>query len=382
MRPASPHVFTSESVTEGHPDKLCDQISDAVLDAVMEHDPTGRVACETFATTGLVLVGGEITTEAEPDIQHIVRNTVEHIGYTDAQYGLDSETVGVLNTVVEQSPDIAQGVVDGDELGAGDQGHMFGYATNETEQLMPLPILLAHQLTQQLATVRKDNTLSYLRPDGKSQISIRYENGEPQHVENIVLAAQHDETVDVETLRSDVKEHIIHDVVPDYLLHEDTDYHINAAGTFVRGGPHADAGLTGRKVIVDTYGGIGSHGGGCFSGKDPTKVDRSASYMARYIAKNIVAAGLAEECEIQLSYAIGEPEPTSILVNTYNTGDVTDQELLEAVRETFDLTPTGIINTLELRQPLYQDTAAYGHFGRSQFPWEETDNTQALHDNL
>ncbi len=373
------YQFTSESVTEGHPDKICDQISDAVLDAALTEDPQSRVACETFATTGLILVGGEITTKTHLDIQKIVRGVVKDIGYTDAAYGLDSETVGILNTVVEQSPDIAQGVVGQDELGAGDQGHMFGYATNETSELMPLPILLAHKLAEQLAAARHNGTLDYLRPDGKTQITFNYKNGNVENVNSIVVAAQHDNHVDLETLREDVKEHVIHNVVPEHLLHGNVDYHINGTGRFVRGGPHADAGLTGRKVIVDTYGGIGSHGGGCFSGKDPTKVDRSASYMCRYLAKNIVAAELADQCEVQLSYVIGRAEPTSLLINTYNTGTVSDQDIHDAVRKTFDLRPAAIIETLDLRKPVYRETSCYGHFGRDQFTWEETNMVDELH---
>ncbi len=397
------HLFTSESVTEGHPDKMCDAISDAVLDALMEKDPMSRVACETCTTTGLVMVMGEITTNAYVDIQKIVRDTVREIGYTKSDYGFDANTCGVMVVLDEQSSDIAMGVdkaleakreeaagkgaehgMSEDELdaiGAGDQGMMFGYATNETEEYMPYPICLSHKLTRQLAKVRKDGTLPYLRPDGKSQVTVEYdENDRPVRLEAVVLSTQHDPDVTQEQIHADIKKYVFDPVLPAELLDENTKYFINPTGRFVIGGPHGDSGLTGRKIIVDTYGGYARHGGGAFSGKDCTKVDRSAAYAARYAAKNIVAAGLADKCEIQLSYAIGVAQPTSIMVDTYGTGKVSDEKLVEIIRENFDLRPAGIIRMLNLRRPIYKQTAAYGHFGRNDLdlPWERLDKAEAL----
>lgn len=372
------HFFTSESVTEGHPDKLADQISDAVLDAVFRDDPFGRVACETFTTTGMVLVGGEITTETYVDIPALVRGVIKDIGYTDPNYGFDYESCAVLNTIQEQSPDIAMGV---DRQGAGDQGLMFGFASRETPEFMPLPIMLAHKLTMRLARVRKEGILPYLRPDGKSQVTVQYDDYTPIKVDTVVIAAQHDPEPSMDKIRSDIIEAVIKPVIPSDLFGEkEIKYFINPTGRFVRGGPHADTGLTGRKIIVDTYGGFGSHGGGCFSGKDPTKVDRSASYAARWIAKNIVAAGLAERCEVQLAYAIGTVEPVSILINANGTGKVSDDELVQKVRKVFDLTPAGMIERLDLRRPIFQKTASYGHFGREEpeFTWEKTDRVDEL----
>ena len=387
-------LFTSESVTEGHPDKMCDQISDAILDALMEQDPMSRVACETCATTGIVMVMGEITTNAYVDIQKIVRDTVREIGYTRGKYGFDADTCGVLTAIDEQSSDIAMGVdkaleakehkMSDEELeaiGAGDQGMMFGYASDETEEYMPYPISLAHKLALQLTRVRKDGTLKYLRPDGKSQVSVEYdENGKPLRLEAVVLSTQHDEDVTQEQIHEDIKKYVFDPILPKELLDEDTKYFINPTGRFVIGGPHGDAGLTGRKIIVDTYGGYARHGGGAFSGKDCTKVDRSAAYAARYVAKNIVAAGLADKCEIQLSYAIGVAQPTSIMVDTFGTGKVADEKLLTAIRENFDLRPAGIIKMLDLRRPIYKQTAAYGHFGRNDLdlPWEKLDKVDVL----
>jgi len=386
-------LFTSESVTEGHPDKICDQISDAVLDALLAKDPMSRVACETAITTGLVLVMGEITTEAYVDIQKIVRDTIREIGYDRSEYGFDANTCGVIVALDEQSRDIAMGVDNSlevkenlteDELakiGAGDQGMMFGYATNETEEYMPFPISLAHKLTKQLAKVRKDGTLKYLRPDGKAQVTVEYdENGKPMHLNAIVLSTQHDEEVTTEQLRRDVKKHVLDVILPADMIDENTKIYINPTGRFVIGGPNGDSGLTGRKIIVDTYGGYARHGGGAFSGKDCTKVDRSASYAARYVAKNIVAAGLADRCEIQLSYAIGVAEPTSIMVDTFGTGKLDDEVLVDIVRKNFDLRPAGIIKMLDLRKPIYKQTAAYGHFGRLDLdlPWERTDKAEIL----
>jgi len=388
----SRRLFTSESVTEGHPDKMCDQISDAILDAILTNDPHARVACETTVTTGLVLVAGEITTSVYVDIPQIVRQTVEDIGYTRAKFGFDAETCAVLTAIDEQSPDIRTGVDtalevrEGKEagenvLGAGDQGLMFGYACNETEDLMPLPIYLSHRLAKRLAEVRKQNIVDYLRPDGKTQVTIEYnEKDEPIRVDAIVVSTQHHDDVSQETIRKDMIEHVIKPIVPSFLIDEATKYFINPAGRFVVGGPQGDAGLTGRKIIVDTYGGYARHGGGAFSGKDPTKVDRSASYAARYVAKNIVAAQLAEKCEVQIAYAIGVAEPVSISVDTFGTGKVSESALVEAVRQTFDLRPAGIIDMLDLRQPIYRQTAAYGHFGRGDLtlPWEKTDRVEQL----
>ncbi|MDE5933169.1 MAG: methionine adenosyltransferase [Lachnospiraceae bacterium] len=387
-------LFTSESVTEGHPDKVCDAISDAILDACMEKDPMSRVACETATCTGFVLVTGEITTSAYVDIQKIVRDTVKEIGYTKSEYGFDGNTCAVMVAIDEQSADIAMGVdkaleakrqeMSEEEIeatGAGDQGMMFGYATNETEEYMPYPISLAHKLALQLTKVRKDGTLSYLRPDGKSQVSVEYdENGKPVRLEAVVLSTQHDADVTQEQIHEDIKKHVFDPVLPAELIDADTKFFINPTGRFVIGGPHGDAGLTGRKIIVDTYGGYARHGGGAFSGKDCTKVDRSAAYAARYVAKNIVAAGLAEKCEIQLSYAIGVAHPTSIMVDTFGTGKVSDEKLVEIVREQFDLRPAGIIKMLDLRRPIYKQTAAYGHFGRNDLdlPWEKLDKVDVL----
>ena len=385
-------LFTSESVTEGHPDKVCDAISDAILDACMEKDPMSRVACETAVCTGFALVTGEITTNAYVDIQKIVRDTVKEIGYTKSEYGFDGNTCAVLVAIDEQSSDIAMGVdkaleakqgnlQDDLDTGAGDQGMMFGYATNETEEYMPYPISLAHKLALQLTRVRKDGTLKYLRPDGKSQVSVEYdENGKPLRLEAVVLSTQHDEDVTQEQIHEDIKKYVFDPVLPKELLDENTKYFINPTGRFVIGGPHGDAGLTGRKIIVDTYGGYARHGGGAFSGKDCTKVDRSAAYAARYVAKNIVAAGLADKCEIQLSYAIGVAQPTSIMVDTFGTGKVADEKLLTANRENFDLRPAGIIKMLDLRRPIYKQTAAYGHFGRNDLdlPWEKLDKVDVL----
>ena len=387
-------LFTSESVTEGHPDKMCDAISDAILDACMEQDPMSRVACETASCTGFVLVTGEITTKAQLDIPSIVRKTVNEIGYNDAKTGFDGHTCAVMVALDQQSPDIAMGVDKALEakenkmsdeqleaIGAGDQGMMFGYATNETPELMPYPISLAHKLALQLTKVRKDGTLKYLRPDGKTQVSVEYdENGKPKRLEAVVLSPQHDEDVTQEQVHEDIKKYVFDPILPTELVDAETKFFINPTGRFVIGGPHGDAGLTGRKIIVDTYGGYARHGGGAFSGKDCTKVDRSAAYAARYVAKNIVAAGLAEKCEIQLSYAIGVAQPTSIMVDTFGTGKLSDEKLVEIVRENFDLRPAGIIKMLDLRRPIYRGTAAYGHFGRTDLnlPWEATDKAEAL----
>ncbi len=387
-------LFTSESVTEGHPDKMCDQISDAILDALMAQDPMSRVACETSTTTGLVLVMGEITTKAYVDIQKIVRDTIKEIGYTRAKYGFDAETCGVITAIDEQSSDIAMGVDKALEakenkmseeeiaaIGAGDQGMMFGYASNETPELMPYPISLAHKLAIKLTEVRKDGTLTYLRPDGKTQVTVEYdENGTPKRLDAVVLSTQHDPDVSQEQIHEDVKKYVFDAVIPEGMVDENTKFFINPTGRFVIGGPHGDSGLTGRKIIVDTYGGMARHGGGAFSGKDCTKVDRSAAYAARYVAKNIVAAGLADKCEIQLSYAIGVANPTSVMVDTFGTGKVTDEKLVEIIRENFDLRPAGIIKMLDLRRPIYKQTAAYGHFGRTdvELPWEKVDKAEAL----
>ncbi len=370
-------LFTSESVTEGHPDKIADQISDAVLDEVMRQDPKGRVACETLVTTGLVVVSGEITTSAHVDYDELIRKTVHEVGYNDALYGFDSNTCAVMCTVKRQSPDIAMGV---DTGGAGDQGLMFGYACNETEELMPMPIQLAHRLTQRLSEVRKNNKLPFLRPDGKSQVTVEYRNGKPARVDCVVISTQHSDDISNEELRSKIMEYVIKPIVPANMLDSKTKFHINPTGRFVIGGPMGDAGLTGRKIIVDTYGGYSRHGGGAFSGKDPSKVDRSACYMARYIAKNIVAAGLASRAEVQLAYAIGVAEPVSVMVDTFGTSTIPEEKITQIVRENFSLTPKAIIETLDLRRPVYKATAAYGHFGRSGagFTWERTDRADAL----
>lgn len=386
-------LFTSESVTEGHPDKMSDQISDAILDAILVKDPDARVACETVITTGLVLVTGEITTDVYVDIPKVVRETIKEIGYTRAKYGFDAETCSVITAIDEQSPDIAKSVDkalevrDSDEqaIGAGDQGLMFGFACDETEDLMPLPIYLAHRLARRLASVRKDGTLDYLRPDGKTQVTIEYdENDEPKRVDTIVISTQHHEDITLEQLQTDIHEHVIAPIVPSFLLNEETKYFINPSGRFVIGGPQGDAGLTGRKIIVDTYGGFARHGGGAFSGKDATKVDRSGAYAARYVAKNIVAAQLAKSCEVQLAYAIGVAEPVSIAINTFGTGLVSEEKLIEVVRQTFDLTPLGIIDMLQLNKPIYKQVAAYGHFGRHDLdlPWERTDKAEVIREAL
>jgi S-adenosylmethionine synthetase len=374
----NPYLFTSESVTEGHPDKIADQISDAILDACLAEDPGSRVACETLMTTGLAFIAGEITTKAYVDFPSIVRGTVMSVGYTDASYGFDHETCAVISSIHEQSPDIAMGV---DPGGAGDQGMMFGYATRENPELMPTPILLAHRLTQRLAQVRKSGQLDFLRPDGKSQVTVEYDaNNKPVRVDAVVVSTQHSETVDNKRLRAEVLQHVIQHSIPAEMLDADTKYHINPTGRFVVGGPMGDTGLTGRKIIVDTYGGMGRHGGGCFSGKDPTKVDRSAAYMARYVAKNIVASGLADRCEVQLAYAIGVAEPVSVLIDTFGTAKVDPAIISDLVRANFQLTPKGIIESLNLRRPIYKKTAAYGHFGRNDrdFTWEATDKASKL----
>lgn len=386
-------LFTSESVTEGHPDKICDQISDAILDALLEQDPMSRVACETCTTTGIVMVMGEISTKAYVDIQKIVRDTVREIGYTRGKYGFDADTCGVITTIDEQSSDIAMGVDKAleakennmtdeeiDAIGAGDQGMMFGFATNETEEYMPYPISLAHKLSRQLTKVRKDGTLSYLRPDGKTQVTVEYDNGKPSRLDAVVLSTQHDPDITQEQIHEDIKREVFDKILPADMIDDETKFFINPTGRFVIGGPHGDAGLTGRKIIVDTYGGYARHGGGAFSGKDCTKVDRSAAYAARYVAKNIVAAGLADKCEIQLSYAIGVAEPTSIMVDTFGTGKKSNQELVDLIRKHFDLRPAGIIKMLDLRRPIYKQTAAYGHFGRNDLdlPWERLDKVDLL----
>ena len=373
----SNHLFTSESVTEGHPDKMADQISDSVLDAVLREDPYGRVACETLLTTGLVVIAGEITTTAKIDYPRIARETIREIGYTRAKFGFDCDTCAVITAIDTQSPDIAMGV---DTGGAGDQGMMFGYASNETPELMPMPILLAHKLTRRLSDVRKEGLLDYLRPDGKSQVTVEYVDRKAVRVSTVVISSQHSESVTNEKLREDLLEHVIRAVVPGEMMDARTTFHINPTGRFVVGGPQGDTGLTGRKIIVDSYGGSGAHGGGAFSGKDPTKVDRSASYMARYVAKNIVAAGLADRCEVQLAYAIGVAEPVSILVDTRGTGKISEEKLADLVRAHFKLTPSGIIESLNLRRPIFRKTAAYGHFGRNEpeFTWERTDKADAL----
>ncbi|MBL0385492.1 methionine adenosyltransferase [Tumebacillus sp. ITR2] len=390
---AKRYLFTSESVTEGHPDKICDQISDSVLDAIFAKDPNARVACETSVTTGLVLVAGEITTSTYVDIPRIVRETIREIGYTRAKYGFDADTCAVLTSIDEQSADIAMGVDKALEaregqmsdeeieaIGAGDQGLMFGFACNETEELMPLPISLAHKLSRRLTEVRKNGTLPYLRPDGKTQVSVEYEGDKPVRIDTIVISTQHAEEVTLEQIKKDLHEHVIAAVIPSELVDDATKYFINPTGRFVIGGPQGDAGLTGRKIIVDTYGGYARHGGGAFSGKDPTKVDRSAAYAARYVAKNIVAAGLADKCEVQLAYAIGVARPVSVMVDTFGTGKVADETIVELVEKNFDLRPAGIIKELDLRRPIYRQTAAYGHFGRHDIdlPWERTDKADIL----
>lgn len=387
-------LFTSESVTEGHPDKMCDQISDAILDALLAQDPMSRVACETCTTTGLVMVMGEITTKAYVDIQKLVRETIREIGYDRAKYGFDCDTCGVVTAIDEQSADIALGVDKALEakenkmsdaqinaIGAGDQGMMFGFASNETPEYMPYPIALAHKLALQLTKVRKDGTLTYLRPDGKTQVTVEYsESGKPLRLDAVVLSTQHDEAVTQEQIHEDIKKYVFDPILPAYMVDAETKFYINPTGRFVIGGPHGDSGLTGRKIIVDTYGGYARHGGGAFSGKDCTKVDRSAAYAARYVAKNIVAAGLAEKCEIQLSYAIGVAQPTSVMVDTFGTGKLSNEKLVEIIRENFDLRPAGIIKMLDLRRPIYKQTAAYGHFGRNDLdlPWEKLDKTELL----
>lgn len=390
-------LFTSESVTEGHPDKIADQVSDAILDEILKDDPNARVACETTVTTGMALISGEISTSTYVDIPKVVRETIKNIGYTRAKYGYDYQTMAVLTAIDEQSPDIAQGVdkaleyrneISEEEIeatGAGDQGLMFGYATNETDTYMPLPIFLSHQLAKRLSDVRKDEILNYLRPDGKVQVTVEYdENDQPKRIDTIVVSTQHAEDTELEQIEADIKKHVIYPTVSEDLLDEETKFFINPTGRFVIGGPQGDAGLTGRKIIVDTYGGYARHGGGCFSGKDPTKVDRSAAYAARYVAKNIVAAELADQCEVQLAYAIGVAEPVSISIDTFGTGKVSEAKLVEAVRNHFDLRPAGIIKMLDLKQPIYKQTAAYGHFGRTDvlLPWEKLDKVNLLKDSV
>ncbi len=378
MKQQGRFLFTSESVTEGHPDKICDQISDAILDEVLRQDPTGRVACETLATTGLIMISGEITTTARVDYVKVAREAVRHIGYDNAAYGFDCDTCAVISAINTQSPDIAMGV---DTGGAGDQGLMFGYACNETPELMPIPIQLAHNLVRKLSEVRRDKTLEYLRADGKSQVTVEYDNGKPVRVDAVVISTQHAPEVTAEQIREDIIDHVIKPTIPAELLDKNTKYYVNPTGRFVTGGPMGDTGLTGRKIIVDTYGGAAPHGGGAFSGKDPTKVDRSACYMARYIAKNVVASGLADRCQVQLAYAIGVAEPVSVYVDCYGTAKIDEAKLAELVREHFHLTPKGIIDSLDLRRPIYQKTAAFGHFGRADkdgFTWERTDRAEKL----
>ena len=371
------YLFTSESVTEGHPDKVSDQISDAILDEVYKEDPSGRVACETLVTTGLAIVAGEITTSCYVDVPKVVRETIKEIGYTRAKYGFDYHTCGVLNAIQKQSPDIALGV---DTGGAGDQGMMFGYACRETAELMPMPIMLAHKLVRRLSQIRREKEVHYLRPDGKSQVTVEYHDGKPVRVEAVVISAHHDGKVEMEQIKNDITKLVIKEIIPKELMDKDTKIFINPTGRFEVGGPQGDSGVTGRKIIVDTYGGVGSHGGGAFSGKDPTKVDRSASYMARYVAKNIVASGAADKCEIQLAYAIGVPDPVSVMVNTFDTGKISEERIIKIIRNTFDLTPQSIIKNLKLRRPIYKQTARYGHFGREEegFTWEEIDKAQVI----
>ena len=373
----SKHFFTSESVAEGHPDKVCDQISDAILDAIYENDPSGRVACETMVTTGLAIVAGEISTSCYVEIPKIIRSTIKEIGYTDPVYGFDYMTCGVVTSIQGQSSNIAMGV---DIGGAGDQGMMFGYATDETPEYMPMPIMFAHRLTRRLAEIRKEKLVDYLRPDGKSQVTIEYDNGIPKRIEAVVLSAHHDSKVKLGQIKSDLKRLVVNEVLPKKMMDKNTKIFINPTGRFEIGGPQADTGVTGRKIIVDTYGGVGSHGGGCFSGKDPTKVDRSASYMGRYVAKNVVAAGLAKKCEIQIAYAIGIPEPVSIMINTFGTGRMSDEKIVKIIRKIFDMRPKAIIECLNLRRPIYKRTACYGHFGRTEegFTWEQLDKINEI----
>lgn len=376
------HLFTSESVTEGHPDKICDQISDTILDDLITQDPSSRVACETLVTTGLVLIAGEITSEGYCEFQKVVRERVKEIGYTSAKYGFDYETCCVVSSIHEQSLDISRGVdkTEGNEQGAGDQGLMFGYACRETEELMPMPIMLAHKLVRKLAQVRKDKILTHLRPDGKSQVTVEYDGKQPVRVDAVVIAAQHDEKVQMDDLREDIRREVIGNVIPPEMIDKETDFYINGTGRFEQGGPLADTGITGRKIIVDTYGGVGSHGGGCFSGKDPSKVDRSGSYMARYVAKNMVAAGIADKLEVQMAYAIGVPHPVSVMVDSFGTAKISEDKIKELIQAHFDLSPKGMIKTLDLLRPVYKKTACYGHFGRTEkeFTWERVDKAEAL----
>ena len=384
MKHKKSYLFTSESVTEGHPDKMADQISDGILDSILTEDPTGRVACETLVTTGMVFVAGEITTKTYVDIPRVVRETIREIGYDDPKIGFDWQSCAIMTSIDEQSPDIAQGVDDtpDHEQGAGDQGLMFGYASNETDVLMPLPITLAHGLTKKLADVRKNGTVDFIGPDGKSQVTVEYEEGKPKRVDAVVVAAQHREDITHDQIKSELIDKVIREVIPADMMDENTKFHVNETGAFILGGPHADCGLTGRKIIVDTYGGVGSHGGGCFSGKDPSKVDRSASYAARHIAKNVVAAGLADRCEVQVAYAIGVPHPLSIMIDTFGTGKVDEDKIEELIKKHFDMRPKMIINRLDLLRPIYKKTAAYGHFGREDpdFTWEKKDIADILRD--